>query len=239
LPSSLVSIAGSPLCGQVKHSAERDDRRHDAVDPPRVEKKEVSFLSAEQAKTLLKASEDERLHAVFVLAITTGMRMGEIFGLQWRNVDFKRKSISICHTLMELKGQLTLTEPKTAKSRRRVDLPQIAVDALKAHRSQMAKEGFSDVGWVFCNLVGGPLRRTHFRSDVFLPLIRKHKLPKIRFHDLRHTSASLLLAAGVHPKVVQERLGHSQIAITMDTYSHVMPTLGAEAADKIDAVLAG
>src|SRR5262249_10515832 len=147
-------------------------------------------------------------------------------------------SISIVHTLMELKGKLTLTEPKTAKSRRRVDLPQIAVVALKEHKRQMTIEGFGEAEWVFCNTVVGPLRRTHFSHDVFLPLLKRTRLPRIRFHDLRHTSASLLLAAGVHPKVVQERLGHSQIAITMDTYSHVMPTLGAEAAGKMDAVLA-
>jgi integrase len=113
----------------------------------------------------------------------------------------------------------------------------MAVDALKDHQKKMTAEGFADVPWVFCNTFGGPLRRTHFRHDVFLPLLKKTKLPKIRFHDLRHTSASLLLASGVHPKVVQERLGHSQIGITMDTYSHVMPTLGTEAAGKMDAVL--
>jgi integrase len=211
----------------------------DAVEPPRVQRKEVTFLTVEQSKKLLTASESERLHAVFVLAITTGMRMGEIFALQWRNVDLKRKSISVCHTMMELKGKLTLTEPKTVKSRRRVDLPQMAVEALLDHKARMLTEGFGEVPWVFCNTLGGPLRRTHFSHDVFLPLLKRTKLPRIRFHDLRHTSASLLLAAGVHPKVVQERLGHSQIAITMDTYSHVMPTLGAEAAGKMDAVLAG
>jgi integrase len=91
--------------------------------------------------------------------------------------------------------------------------------------------------YVFLNTTGGPLRRSHFHAYVFKPLLKAAQLTEIRFHDLRHTSASLLLAAGVHPKVVQERLGHSQIGITLDIYSHVMPTMGAEAASKLDAIL--
>jgi integrase len=137
---------------------------------------------------------------------------------------------------MEVNGKLTLTEPKTSKSRRRIDLPTSVVEALKAHRSRMEADGFGDVSWVFCNSIGGPLRRTQFRSNVFLKWLKAAGV-KVRFHDLRHTSATLLLAAGVHPKIVQERLGHSQIGITMDTYSHVLPMMGLEAAAKLDGVL--
>lgn len=139
---------------------------------------------------------------------------------------------------MELNGKLSLEEPKTAKSRRRIDLPQSAVEVLRLHRARMLKEGQGGVEWVFCNQSGGPLRRCHFHKYVFTPLLKRAKVPKIRFHDLRHTSASLLLAAGVHPKVVQERLGHAQVGITLDIYSHVVPTMGVEAAGKLDAVLA-
>ena len=91
--------------------------------------------------------------------------------------------------------------------------------------------------WVFCNSTGGPLRRTHFHVNQFKPLLATAGLPAMRFHDLRHTSATLLLAAGVHPKVVQERLGHSQIGITLDTYSHIVPTMQLEAASKLDAMM--
>ena len=101
----------------------------------------------------------------------------------------------------------------------------------------MAAEGHGDVPWVFCDTAGGPLRRSHFHERTFKPLLVEAGLPPIRFHDLRHTSATLLLSAGVHPKVLQERLGHSQISVTLDTYSHVLPTLQPEAADKLDAVL--
>ncbi len=97
--------------------------------------------------------------------------------------------------------------------------------------------GYARAERVFCNQSGDPLRRSHFHRAEFAPLLAKAKLPHMRFHDLRHTSATLLLSAGVHPKVVQERLGHSQISVTMDTYSHVLPTMQREAASKMDAVL--
>lgn len=166
------------------------------------------------------------------------MRLGELFALQWKNVDLKRASLAVRHTLMELNGKLSLEEPKTAKNRRRFDLPQSAVEALRGHRARMLKEGLGGIEWVFCNQSGGPLRRSHFHKYLFKPLLKSSKLPNFRFHDLRHTSASLLLAAGVHPKVVQERLGHAQIGITLDIYSHVLPTMGVEAAGRLDAVLA-
>lgn len=121
--------------------------------------------------------------------------------------------------------------------RRRVDLPRFVVDALTKHRAQSVREGFAKEPWVFCNSIGGPLRRTHFHVNHFKPLLDVADLPVIRFHDLRHTSATLLLAAGVHPKVVQERLGQSQIGITLDTYSHVVPTMQLEAVGRLDAMM--
>jgi integrase len=165
------------------------------------------------------------------------MRLGEIFGLQWPDVDLKGRAINVRSTLIEINGKLSLAEPKTPKSRRRVDLPQVVVDALTKHRAQSVREGFAKVSWVFYNSIGGPLRRTHFHVNHFKPLLTEADLPAIRFHDLRHTSATLLLAAGVHPKVVQERLGHSQIGITLDTYSHVVPTMQLEAAIKLDVIM--
>ncbi len=209
------------------------------VDRPRVAKADIAPLNAEQVAKFLKVTEHDRHSALFTLAIAAGMRSGELFGLQWPDVDLKAGVIMVTHTLTELQGKLFLTEPKAAKGRRCINLPAVAIEALKKHRKQMRAEGHDDVPWVFCDTQGGPLRRSHFRERVFKPLLKKAGLPDIRFHDLRHTSATLLLSAGVHPKIVQERLGHSQISVTLDTYSHVLPTMQLEAADKLDSILRG
>lgn len=209
------------------------------VDRPRVAKADITPLDAKQVAKFLKVTKKDRLGAVFTLAIAAGMRSGELFGLQWPDVDLQSGMVKVTHTLTELGGKLFLTEPKTAKGRRCINLPAMAVDALRKHRARMRAEGHADVPWVFCNTHGGPLRRSRFRERVFKPLLKKAGLPDIRFHDLRHTSATLLLSAGVHPKIVQERLGHSQISVTLDTYSHVLPTLQLEAADKLDSILRG
>jgi integrase len=207
------------------------------VDRPRVAKADITPLDGKQVTKLLAVAANDRLSAIFTVAIATGMCFGELFGLYWADVDLETSAIMVKHTLTELSGQLFLTEPKTARGRRRINLPAIAVKALRKHRKLMAAEGHGDVPWVFCDTAGGPLRRSHFHERTFKPLLVEAGLPPIRFHDLRHTSATLLLSAGVHPKVVQERLGHSQISVTLDTYSHVLPTLQLEAADKLDAVL--
>jgi integrase len=207
------------------------------VDRPRVDKAGISPFTAEQVNTLLRAARGDRLEALYVLAVTTGMRLGELLGLQWPDIDLKGRGVMVQHSLQELNGKLTLAEPKTARGRRRIDLPQMAIKALNRHRKSMLKEGLAGVSWVFPNLAGGPWRRTHLHSQQYKPLLKRAKLPAIRFHDLRHTSATLLLSQGVHPKVVQERLGHSQISVTLDTYSHVLPTMQLEAAGKFDQML--
>jgi integrase len=209
----------------------------DAVDPPRVAKRTITPLTAEQVHQLLKVAEGDRYHALYVLAVGSGLRLGELFGLHWQHVNLEAQALTVCQSLQELNGQLELAEPKTSKSRRRVDLPRTVVDALWKHKKRMLAEGFAAVPWVFCNAHGGPLRRSHFHRENFKPLLKRAKLPAIRFHDLRHTSATLLLSAGVHPKVVQERLGHSQISVTLDIYSHVLPTMQIEAAGKLDRLL--
>jgi hypothetical protein len=117
-----------------------------------------------------------------------------------------------------------------------IDLPSSTVEALKQHRKEMAKEGNIN-GWVFCDTKGGPIRKSNLLRRSFKPLLALAELPPIRFHDLRHTAATLLLAEGIHPKVVQERLGHSQISLTLDTYSHVLPSMQRAAADKLDQFL--
>jgi integrase len=207
------------------------------VDRPRAAKADISPLSAEQVKHLLKAAQGDRLEALYVLAVTAGMRLGELLGLQWSDLDLQGGAVMVQHSLQELNGKLTLAEPKTARGRRRIELPQMAVDALNRHRKRMLKEGLAGVSWVFPTPSGVPWRRSHFHFHQFKPLLKRADLPDIRFHDLRHTSATLLLSQGVHPKVVQERLGHSQISVTLDTYSHMLPTLQVEAAGKLDSLL--
>ena len=207
------------------------------VDRPRSSKTDIAPLNAEQVSTLLKNAKGDRLEALYVLAVTAGMRLGELLGLQWADVDLKGRAIMVQHALQELNGTLKLAEPKTARGRRRIDIPQVAVAALIQHKARLLKEGLAGVSWVFPNLSGGPWRRSHLHFKEYKPLLKRAGLPAIRFHDLRHTSATLLLSQGVHPKVVQERLGHSQISVTLDTYSHVLPTMQLEAAGKFDQML--
>ncbi|HXT59732.1 MAG TPA: site-specific integrase, partial [Pirellulales bacterium] len=160
---------------------------------------------------------------------------GELAALQWSDVDLDNGVIGVNKTLTEVNAKLEVAEPKTAKGRRRIDLPAVAVDSLHDHRKRMLAEGNLG-GHVFCNRQGGPLRRSDFRAQRFKPLLVKAGLPSVRFHDLRHSHASLLLAQGVHPKIVQERLGHSQISMTLDVYSHLMPGMQRAAADGLDAM---
>ena len=145
----------------------------DAVDPPRVTKRSVTPLTADQVHKLLKTAEKDRFHALYVLAIGSGLRLGELFGLHWQHVDLKAQALNVCQALQELNGQLELCEPKTAKSRHRVDLPKTVVDALWKHKKRMLAEGFAAVPWVFCNAHGGPLRRSHFHRENFKPLLRR------------------------------------------------------------------
>lgn len=207
----------------------------DAVDPPRVTRRDICPLTPEQVGDLLAAANGDRLEALYPTAVGTGLRLGELFGMQWSDVDLTGRTISVRHTLTELNGILTLTEPKSAKGKRLVELPQRVVNALHEHRKRMLADGFGSVPWVFCNQHGGPLRRSHFHSEHYKPLLKRAELPPIRFHDLRHTSATLLLAQGVHPKVVQER--HAHISMTLDTYSHVLPSMQKDAAGKLDSML--
>jgi integrase len=208
-----------------------------AVDRPKSTKKEIQPLTTEQARQLLTEAETDRLHAIYVLAVTTGMRQGELLALHWKNVDLEAGTVSVRHTLRFVRGEPVLSPPKSAKGRRLIDLPALAVTALWEHKRQMLSEGFAGVPWVFCNSVGNPIHRNNLVRRSFKPILKRAGLPNIRFHDLRHTAATLLLAEGVHPKIVQERLGHAQISITLDTYSHVLPTMQKEAAGKLDRLL--
>lgn len=205
----------------------------DMVARPRVPKKAMRCWNREEANQFLVFAETRRYYGLYVLALTTGLRQGELFGLRWEDIDFESSSLSVVRTINQVDSKMIIGEPKTAKGRRRVELPEIAIRALKKHREKMLAEG-NHKDWIFCTAKGDPIKKNSFRNSSFLPLLKASGLPKIRFHDLRHTAATLLLSQGVHPKVVQERLGHAQISITLDIYSHVLPSMQKEAAAKLD-----
>lgn len=208
----------------------------DAVDRPEATRFEAKFLNADDAGKLLSAAKGDRLEALYVLAITTGLREGELCGLEWQDIDLTAGTLSVRRSMKYSKGSYWTEEPKTAKSRRSVVLPAMAVESLHDHRRRMMTEGRAGDARVFSQPDGNPLNWDFIRRKSLHPLLTAAGLPVMRFHDLRHTSASLLFANNTHPKIVQERLGHSTIAITMDLYSHALPSMQTEAASKFDGM---
>lgn len=200
---------------------------------PRPAKREMQVWNVEESECFLAEAKKDRLHALYVLAIATGARQGELFAMEWSDIDFEGRAVSVNKTLEELRGKLRVKHPKTAKSRRRIDLPQFAVDALHDHRKQMLAEGHA-TSPVFCATDGGWLRKSNFTRRSYKPILQRAEVPPIRFHDLRHTAATFLLLLGENPKIVSERLGHGSIEITLNTYSHVLPNMQKAAADKLD-----
>lgn len=211
-----------------------------AVDRPRSVRNEMNVLDRTQVQRFLAAAEGTRYHALYILALTTGMRRGELLGIQWSDVNIEKRTLAVSRSIVTLKGAPVVAEPKTAAGRRQIDLPETALRALRSQQAALLAQGLRASPWVFPNEDGGPMSPRNLIRRSFLPLLDRivaadAGFPRIRFHDLRHTAATLMLALGVQPKVVQERLGHASIAVTMDTYSHVMPSMQREAADNIEA----
>jgi integrase len=205
----------------------------DLVRAPVVRRSVPKTLTPDQAKILLDSVKGDRLYPLYVLAISVGMRMGELLGLHWEDIDLQSGMLSVRHAVQQLVGTgIQIVEPKSDKSKRTVALPRTAIEVLQELKE---REGRSS-GLVFHTKNGTPIGprnlTTYFKHD-----LEQAGLPEIRFHDLRHTAATLMLTAGVHPKVVQETLGHSQIGLTLDTYSHVLPVMQKDAADKMDVFL--
>jgi integrase len=201
------------------------------VDPPKVRPPEIHPLDAEQAKTLLEAAQGERLEALYVVAVSAGLRIGELLGLKWTDVDLGRASLRVARTLSCAKNGPRFTTPKNGKGRSIV-LTRQAVEALRSHRKRQNAERlrsgtlWEDNGLIFASATGTPLKQDTVRRCSFKPLLKRAGLESVRFHDLRHTCATLLLSRGVHPKFVQELLGHASIAMTLDRYSHWVPSMG-------------
>jgi integrase len=214
-----------------------------AVDPPKIPRKTMQALAPEQARIFLDAAREDRLEALYVLAVHCGLRQGELLALRWEDVDLETRTLRVGRTLSHTKDGPTFTAPKTPRSRRTVRLTTGAVEALKRHSERQAEEIvrmdtlYRDQGLVFASEVGTPLNRHNVNYRSFKPLLERAGLPNIRFHDLRHTCATLLLGRGVHPKFVQELLGHATIAITLDTYSHVLPNMGDQASRAMEDAL--
>src|SRR5215212_10153869 len=220
----------------------------EAVKPPQPTREEMHPLTPEQAKLLLQAAHEagDRLEALYVLAIHTGLRQGELLGLKWDDVDLDDGSIQVRRTLAITKSGPVFTSPKTARSRRSVKLTSKATEALKSHLERQLGEidrvgslwspGDAD-GLIFASETGEPLDRRAVTKQKFKPLLKRAGLPEIRFHDLRHTCATLLLTRNVNPKIVSEMLGHATIAITLDTYSHVLPNMRDHAAAAMEDAL--
>jgi integrase len=197
---------------------------------PRVDKTEMRFLSAPELERLADAV-PARYRALVLTSGYVGLRWGEVAGLKRQRLNVLRGTLTVAETLAEVKGHLSFEEPKTATSNRSLTLPSFLVTELQTHLEAHS----THPELVFGGRDGGPLRRNNFRRRVWLPAVERAELGRVRFHDLRHTAAAFMIAANVHPKVIQSRLGHSSIRVTVDTYGHLLPSLDEEVADSLEA----
>ncbi|HUY05644.1 MAG TPA: tyrosine-type recombinase/integrase [Acidimicrobiales bacterium] len=216
----------------------------DRADPPRPASPEMHVWSREQLRAFLKFVEPHRLYGAWLLFGTTGMRRGEVLGLRWREVDLKNKRLSIVRALVDVNRETVVSEPKTAKGRRTVALDAVTAAELERHRICQLEErlrigdAWQDTGLVFTHEDGSFLS-PRLVSSWFAHLSRDAGLPRIRLHDVRHSYATAALIAGNPTKVVSERLGHASIAITLGTYSHVLPNMQEDAAEEVARIIFG
>jgi integrase len=204
------------------------------INLPTAQHTEMRFLTPDEVEDLASAI-DDRYRAFVITAAYTGCRFGELAGLRVDRIDLLRRSLTVVESLSDVNGRVRLTPPKTTSARRQIALPRYAVQALEDH---LARWPLGQDGLVFTSPTGGPLRRTNFRRRVWVPAVRASVGEPLRFHDLRHTHAALLIAQGEHPKVIQTRLGHSSIQVTLDTYGHLFDGLDEAAADHLDEITA-
>jgi integrase len=212
--------------------------------PPRVPKHEIRPLTPDDAKRLNEAASEDRLRALWVTALGTGCRQGELLALRWEDVDLEAGALRVRHTLARVDGKLTLLEPKTDRSRRTVMLPEVVVAALSAHRTRQKMERlvagsrWVDSGHVFTTTIGTPLEAAVV-TRAFQRALARAGLPRSRFHDLRHAAATFALAQGFTLEDVKNLLGHSSIVLTSNTYGHVLEARQRLVARGLDAVLGG
>lgn len=215
-----------------------------AADPPKAsaEHDELTVWNAEELAAFLVSAESDRLFGLWRLLAMTGMRRGEALGLRWDDLDMEAGQLSIRRALVPVNGVAQISEPKTKRGRRTIALDPETLEVLKAHAARQADEqalwegSWSDLGYVFTR-EDGRLLAPQVVSKTFQALARRAALPRIRLHDLRHTYATLALAAGVNPRIVSARLGHATVAFTLDIYSHVLPQADRDAAERIADLL--
>ena len=201
------------------------------VNAPKVEQVEIDPFTPVEAREFVQSVQGERLEALYVLAIATGLRQSELLGLSWRDIDLESANVSVRTTLQRVNGEYQFLEPKTARSRRTLAMPEMVVDALRAHRGrqlgEMLKAGskWQQSDLVFTPRDGGPLSDRVVR-DRFYRILENAGLRRQRFHDLRHSCASLMISQGVQSREVMETLGHSTIVMTLNRYAHIVVVQG-------------
>ena len=214
----------------------------DAVDPPKPDKKERQTFTAEETLDLLEKTQGNRLFLPILLAVTTGMRRGEVLGLRWKDIDLDKKRLYVRQSVVSTKEHgVEIKSPKTGSSSRSIALPQTTIDGIRQYRSKQAELylklgiGLTPDSMLFDEYTGFNVPNS--LTIAYAYFIKSHGFKHVTFHDLRHTHATHLLEKNINPKIVSERLGHSTIALTMNTYSHVMPTMQEEAANAIEQML--
>jgi integrase len=213
----------------------------DGVKPPRLQRRKMAALTAEQTATLIDTARPYRLFIPVLLAVTAGLRRGEVCALRWRHADLTEGRLAVVESTEQTKAGTREKAPKSGRGRL-VTLTPLAIEALRRHKAaqadELAKLEISQTNdtHIAAQADGQPLKPNSLTHE-FVRFVAGKKLPKVRFHDLRHTHASHMLAGNVHPKIVQERLGHASVAITLDIYSHAIPTLQQSAALTVDDAL--
>lgn len=215
----------------------------DAVEAPKKAWLQVEVLPEDEIRRLLKAAEGTPLHLAVLVLLTTGLRRGELLGLHWSDVDLNRGTMSVRHSVEQTRDGIRLKAPKTARSRRMVLVPPVTVDALRRHKAEQGKhrlqlgEAYRNQDLVFAAPDGG-LPNPYALTDSFRRLVQRLGI-KAHLHTLRHCHATQMLLLGVHPKIASERLGHSSVDMTLNVYSHALPSMQQEVVDKLDALYRG
>jgi integrase len=217
------------------------------ADPPKQRQsgsREMKTWTPEELRVFLGAMAGHRLKAAYLLAATTGMRRGEVLGVRWSDLDVARRRLAVRQTVTSVNYRIEFGTPKTARSRRSIALDSGTVTALLQHRARQAVEReavswrYQDNDLIFAKLDGSPIHPDYF-SQCFDRTVAKLDVPRIRLHDLRHTHATLGLAAGIPPKVMSDRLGHATVAFTLDIYTHAIPQMESDAADQMGQLIFG
>lgn len=217
----------------------------DLVELPKVPRAERRVLSPEEASLFLATAATAPRGLIFSFALLSGMRPEEYLALQWRDLDFERGTVTVQRALVRHKGKWSFAETKTSRSRRTIPLPAVLLQQLRTHKDKQTTERlcagnlWESHDLIFCGEFGTPHSIPNLTYRYFRPLLAKAQLPRIRLYDLRHSHATLLLVAEENPKVVSERLGHSTITLTLDTYSHVLPNMQKRATERLEMLLSG